>query len=121
VEKHFTLDKSMEGPDHNFALEPDELDRMISSIRRTEKVLGSGEVDILDEEKELHEIARRRIHAANDIEKGDIITENDIEVLRSGRREKGLEPKFYENIIGLEAAESIHKGNGITWKNVRNK
>lgn len=121
VEKHFTLDKSMEGPDHNFALEPDELDRMISSIRRTEKVLGSGEVDILDEEKELHEIARRRIHAANDIGKGDIITENDVEVLRSGRREKGLEPKFYENIIGLEAAESIHKGNGITWKNVRNK
>lgn len=118
VEKHFTLDKSMEGPDHNFALEPDELDRMVSSIRRTEKVLGSGEVQILDEEKELHEIARRRIHAANDIEKGDIITENDIEILRSGKREKGLEPKFYEEIIGAEAKETIAKGKGIVWENL---
>ncbi len=118
VEKHFTLDKSMEGPDHNFALEPDELDRMVSSIRRTEKVLGSGEVQILDEEKELHEIARRRIHAANDIEKGDIITENNIEILRSGKREKGLDPKFYEEIIGAEAKETIAKGKGIVWDNL---
>ncbi len=121
VEKHFTLDKSMEGPDHDFALEPDELDRMVSAIRRTEKALGSGEVKVLDDERELHEIARRRIHAATDIEKGDTITEDDIEVLRSGQREKGLEPKFHEKIIGLEANEKITKGNGITWKNVREK
>jgi len=118
VEKHFTLDKSMEGPDHEFALEPDELDKMVSAIRKTEKVLGRGEVDVLDAEEELHEIARRRIHAARDIEEGEFISEDDIEVLRSGRRKKGLEPKFYEEVVGRTAETGIEKGEGVTWEDI---
>jgi N-acetylneuraminate synthase len=120
VEKHFTLDKSMEGPDHEFALEPDELDEMVTAIRKTEKVLGSGEVDVLDAEEELHEIARRRIHAARDIESGETISEEDVEVLRSGKRKKGLEPKFYEEVVGNEAKKAISEGEGVTWEDVRN-
>jgi N-acetylneuraminate synthase len=116
VEKHFTLDNSMEGPDHEFALEPDELDEMVTAIRETEKVLGSGEVDVLDAEEELHEIARRRIHAARDIESGETISEEDVEVLRSGKRKKGLEPKHYENVLGMKAKKIIKKGEGLTWK-----
>jgi N-acetylneuraminate synthase len=120
VEKHFTLDNSMEGPDHEFALEPDELDEMVTAIRKTEKVLGSGEVDVLDAEEELHEIARRRIHAARDIESGETISEEDVEVLRSGKRKKGLEPKFYEEVVGNEAKKAISEGEGVTWEDVRN-
>jgi len=121
VEKHFTLDKSMEGPDHALALEPDGLDTMVSSIRRTEKVLGSGEVTVLDDEKELQDLARRRIHAVREIEQGETITEDDIEILRSGKRKKGLEPKFYNKIIGTESSETISKGDGIVWENIRKK
>jgi N,N'-diacetyllegionaminate synthase len=118
VEKHFTLDKSMEGPDHEFALEPDELDEMVTAIRKTEKVLGSGEVEVLKAEEELHEIARRRIHASRDIEEGEVISEDEIEVLRSGRRKKGLEPKFYEEVVGRTAKTGIEKGEGVTWEDI---
>jgi sialic acid synthase SpsE len=92
----------------------------VTAIRKTEKVLGSGEVDVLDAEEELHEIARRRIHAARDIEAGEVISEEDVEVLRSGKRKKGLEPKFYEEVVGNEAKKAISEGEGVTWEDVRN-
>ena len=119
VEKHFTLDKSMEGPDHEFALEPDELNEMVDAVRKTEKVLGEGAVEVLNAEKELHEIARRRIHAARDIKEGETISENDIAILRSGRNKAGAEPKFYEHIIGKETKKKINEGDGICLNNVR--
>jgi len=119
VEKHFTLDNSMEGPDHGFALEPDELNEMVDAVRRTEAALGDGTVEVLDAEKELHEIARRRIHAARDIEVGEVISEEDIEVLRSGRRKRGAKPKFYEEMIGKETKKKITEGDGVSLKDVR--
>jgi N-acetylneuraminate synthase len=119
VEKHFTLDKSMEGPDHQFALEPDELDRMVSSIRRTERVLGTDEKTVLDVESELHDVARRRIHASRDIEEGKRIESGDFEILRPGSRNRGLDPKFADEILGARARRDIEKGEGITWDNVR--
>ena len=119
VEKHFTLDNSMEGPDHQFALEPDELDRMISAIRDTEQALGSGEKRVLDVEQELYEKARRAIHAIRDIEAGDVISDEDVKVLRPGEKEAGLDPKFYDEIIGETAARNIEEGNGIQWDDIR--
>lgn len=115
VEKHFTLDNSMEGPDHQFALEPDELDRMVSAIRNTEKALGSGEKRVLDVEQELYEKARRAIHAVRDIEGGDVILDEDVKVLRPGEKDSGLDPKFYDEIIGETAVRHIEKGSGIQW------
>jgi N-acetylneuraminate synthase len=119
VEKHFTLDKSMEGPDHQFALEPDELDQMISVIRDTEKALGSGEKRVLDIEEELYEKARRAIHAVRDIDAGDVISEEDVKVLRPGEKETGLDPKFYEDIIGESTVRSVKKGEGIQWDDIK--
>jgi sialic acid synthase SpsE len=75
-------------------------------------------VDVLDAEEELHEIARRRIHAARDIEEGETITEEDIEVLRSGKHKKGLEPKFYEEVLGRRAKTEIEEGEGVTGEDV---
>jgi N-acetylneuraminate synthase len=119
VEKHFTLDNSMEGPDHQFALEPDELNRMITAIRNTEKALGSGEKRVLDVEQELYEKARRAIHAVRDIEAGDVISDEDVKVLRPGEKEAGLDPKFYDEIVGETAVRYIEKGNGIQWGDIR--
>jgi len=119
VEKHFTIDKSMKGPDHEYALEPDELDQMISAIRDTEQVLGSGEKRVLDVEEELYEKARRAIHTIQDVEEGDIISEENVKVLRPGEKEAGLDPKFYDEIIGETAVRSVEKGEGLQWNDVR--
>ncbi|MFC7071595.1 N-acetylneuraminate synthase family protein [Halovenus rubra] len=119
VEKHITLDKSMEGPDHQFALEPDELNRMISAIRDTEQVLGSREKRVIGVEKELYEKARRAIHAICDIEAGETISSEDIKVLRPGEKEAGLDPKFYDEIVGETAGRDIETGNGIQWDDIR--
>lgn len=118
VEKHFTLDNSMEGPDHEFALEPDELDEMVTAIRTTETVLGKSEKTVLDIEMELYEKARRAIHAATDIAAGETLTESNIIVLRPGERETGLHPQFYDEIIGTTASDSIPSGDGIQWEHL---
>jgi N-acetylneuraminate synthase len=115
VEKHFTLDRSMDGPDHEFALEPDELDQMVSAIRATEQALGSPEKSVLNVERELHRKARRAVHAVEDIEAGDELTETNVKVLRPGEREPGLHPKFYDDILGAEAARDIQMNEGIKW------
>lgn len=119
IEKHITLDKSMEGPDHQFALEPGELDRMVTAIRDTEQALGSGEKRVLDVEKELYEKARRAIHAVRDIDEGDVISEDDVKVLRPGEEEAGLAPKFYDDIIGKTASRRIKQGEGIQWDTIK--
>lgn len=118
VEKHFTLDKSMEGPDHEFALEPDELDQMVSAIRDTEAAIGSGNKSVLEVEWELHEKARRAIHATEDIKAGGELTEENLKILRPGGREPGLSPKFYHEIVGMTVNHDIQKGDGIKWEDL---
>jgi N-acetylneuraminate synthase len=118
VEKHFTLDNSMKGPDHQFALEPDELDRMISAIRDTERALGSGEKRVLDIEEELYEKARRAIHATDDIQEGDEFTSENIKILRPGTREAGIDPKFYDEVLGDTASRAVENGDGIQWEDI---
>lgn len=118
VEKHFTLDKSMEGPDHQFALEPDELDRMITAIRDTEEALGSPDKNVLDIEMESYEKGRRTIQAAVNIDSGERITENKINILRSGNRKKGLHPKYYDEILGMRVIDDIQTTDGIQWSDL---
>jgi N-acetylneuraminate synthase len=118
IEKHFTLDKSMEGPDHQFALEPDELEAMVTAIRDTESVLGSGEKQVLDLESELYEVARRAIHAVEDIEVGETFTRENVKVLRPGKQQTGLHPGHYDEILGKKASKNISEGEGILWETV---
>lgn len=118
VEKHFTLDKSMDGPDHTFALDPDELTQMVTAVRQTETALGTGEKSIQETERELHEVARRRIHAKAEIATGDTFTRENTAVLRSGHQSKGLQPKFFDEILGKRAKGDVSKGEGITWDDV---
>jgi len=115
IEKHFTLNRNLPGPDHPFALEPDELKQMISYIRKAENSLGGGEKEILAEEKELHNFATRSIQAIKNISKGDILREGEnFEILRPGNRIRGLDARFLEQVQGKKAIKDIKIGDGVT-------
>ena len=115
IEKHFTLDKNLPGPDHSFAITPQELELMVKSIRQADKTKGNGKKMILDEEQELLLFAKRRIQAIKDIRKGDILKEGfNFEVLRPGNRIRGLEPRFLDKINGAKSTKDVLKGDGIT-------
>lgn len=118
IEKHFTLDRGMEGPDHSFALEPDELDEMVTAIRRTTTALGDGNKKIEVAETELSEKARRFIQATDDIAVDDTLTEKNIGIVGPGEREPGLKPKHFEDLLGQSATRAIERGEGIKREDV---
>ena len=114
IEKHFTLDKSLPGPDHSFALNPSELSLMIKTIRKTEKAIGDGIKKILKSEEELRNFAVRSIQATRDISKGEIFQENfNIDILRSGNQNRGADPRFLLKIIDKKSNRDIKIGDGV--------
>ncbi|MFA5412009.1 MAG: N-acetylneuraminate synthase family protein [Candidatus Micrarchaeia archaeon] len=113
IEKHFTLDNSLPGPDHKFALEPGELKLLVEYIRGTEKALGTEEKFVLPEEKELYDFAKRSIHAIRNIRKGEIFSSENVAALRPGKAGRGLPPKYLEQIIGKKAKRDIAAWKGI--------
>ena len=100
IEKHFTLDKNMEGPDHKASLEPDELKAMVSAIRNIELAIGEGKKTASASEKRNIGIVRKSIVAACDIKKGDVLTEEKLTVKRPGT---GISPMKWEDVIGTTA------------------
>ena len=100
IEKHFTLDKNMEGPDHKASIEPDELKAMVSSIRNVEKAFGNGIKEPQEAEKKNIEIARKSIVAKRDIKKGEKLT---IENLACKRPGNGISPMRWDKIVGTIA------------------
>ena len=115
IEKHFTLDRNLPGPDHAFALIPSELELMIKSIRKAELTRGSGEKTILNEELELRHFATRSIQAIKDISKGDTLQEGiNFEVLRPGKRSRGVEARFLDVVNGKRSKKDVKSGDGIT-------
>lgn len=113
VEKHFTLDRDMDGPDHKSSLQPDELKKMVAGIRIIEKSLGSGHKKLNREETEIRKVARKSIVAERDIKKGSLIEESMIAIKRPGT---GIEPEYWEKIIGRTARTTIKKDIPITWE-----
>ncbi len=118
VEKHFTISNRLSGPDHKFALEPKELKEMVSSIRKAESALGSSTKRVQEIEKELYSFARRRVHATRNIKKGEIFTKQNIAVLRSGKSRPGLEPKYFEWVLGRRAVNDIRESEGVRKEDV---
>ena len=104
IEKHFTLDRNMQGPDHKASLEPDELKVMVSAIRNIEKALGSSEKKVTDSERKNIAIARKSIVAATNIKKGEIFTEENITVKRPGT---GISPMRWEEVLGTKAVRDF--------------
>ncbi len=97
IEKHFTLDKNMEGPDHKASLEPDELKQMAESIRNVEKAFGDGKKEPQQAELKNIAIARKSIVAKCNIKKGEIFTEKNLTTKRPGN---GISPMKWDDIIG---------------------
>lgn len=114
IEKHFTRDRKLPGPDHTFALEPKELEQMIKSIRSADETKGIGKKEILDDEKELREFATRSIQAIKNIKKGEIFRfEDNFSILRSGKRKRGLDARYLYEVNGKISITNIEKGDGI--------
>lgn len=97
IEKHFTLDKNMEGPDHKASLEPEELKKMVTGIRNIEKALGKKQKEVTESEKKNKDIARKSIVAKKNIKKGEIFTEENLTVKRPGN---GISSMQWDEVIG---------------------
>lgn len=100
IEKHFTLDRGMEGPDHKASLEPKELSAMVSAIRNVEKAMGDGIKKATASETKNMQVARKSIVAAKPIKKGEIFTTENIAVKRPG---SGISPMRWDEIVGSMA------------------
>lgn len=100
IEKHFTLDKNLPGPDHKASLEPQELKAMVSAIRNIEIALGDGVKRASSNEQKNMQVARKSIVALTDIQQGDVFTEHNLTVKRPGT---GISPMRWNEIIGQVA------------------
>ncbi len=114
VEKHFTLDRKLPGPDHPFAIEPGELRDMVRQIREVEAALGDGtKLGPAPEEMEMHEKARRSLIAARAIPRGTTIDRSMITIKRPGF---GIRPKFVDLVVGRVAKVDIAEDAVLTWE-----
>ena len=114
IEKHYTLDNRLPGPDHAFAILPDELARLVAAVRAAEDALGDGIKAVLPVERELAAYARRGLQAIRPIRKGDVLKEGDaFAVLRPGGQPRGVEPYRRDAVEGARAARDIGLGEGI--------
>lgn len=115
IEKHFTLDKMMDGPDHKASLEPDELKQMVISIRNIEQALGTGVKLPTDSERKNIEIARKSIHLAKDLQSGHIISETDLVIKRPGN---GINPMLINEIVGCKLKSNVVKDSLLHLKDI---
>ena len=110
IEKHFTLDKNMEGPDHKASLEPQELKQMVTSIRNIEMALGDGIKRPNASEQKNAEVVLKRIIASKPIKKGETLSENNLSLLRSS---EGLPAKYWDLVIGKAAKKDYETDQPI--------
>ncbi len=110
IEKHFTINRNMEGPDHKASLEPSELKKMVRSIRNVEMAMGDGVKTPTDSEMKNIIAARKSIVAGMDIARGEIFTERNLSVKRPGN---GVSPLLWDDVIGSRAKKDYKKDDLI--------
>lgn len=114
IEKHYTLDNHLPGPDHAFAVEPDELKAMVLAIRAAEQVGGTGAKQVLPQEEELYWYARRGLQATRAINAGEALLEGEnFDTLRPGKQRRGIHPQHLPQVCGGRATRNIALGDGI--------
>jgi sialic acid synthase SpsE len=111
IEKHFTIDRDLPGPDHRASLQPDELSAMVRGIRNVEQALGNGRKEPAASEADTAAAARRSLVAACDIPAGTALTENVIAIKRPGT---GMPPSMRTSIVGRTAKNDIRAGTVLT-------
>ena len=110
IEKHFTLDRNMEGPDHKASLEPNELKTMVTAIRNVEQALGASEKIVSTSEMKNKSIARKSIVAARHIDIGEVLTEANLTIKRPGN---GVSPMRWKEVIGTKASRTYEADDKI--------
>ena len=115
IEKHFTLNKKDKGPDHPHSMEPNEFKYMVDSIRELERAMGSTRKNVVAEESETVFVQRRCLYAKNNLIKGQVITEDDIDVLRPAL---GIPPKYKSIVIGKRVNKNIPARDPIFWEDL---
>lgn len=115
IEKHFTLDRNLDGPDHQASLSIEELAEMVRGIRAVEKAMGSAVKAPTEAELAVRAVARRSISAARDLRNGDVLSADDLTLLRPA---SGIEPKFLDEIVGRILASPVKAGQAITWRDL---
>jgi N-acetylneuraminate synthase/N,N'-diacetyllegionaminate synthase len=113
IEKHFTTDRNLPGPDHRASLEPDELKHMVNAIRNIEKALGTGIKTPSASEMQNVNVARKSIHLSVSKKKDQFITTEDLIMLRPG---DGISPMEYKRVVGKKIRFDLPAGHKITWK-----
>jgi N,N'-diacetyllegionaminate synthase len=112
IEKHFTLDRSLAGPDHSASLEPEELKLLIRNIRDVESAMGDGIKAPTAAEQNIRSIARRSVCAAGNLPKGHVLTATNLELLRPA---DGIAPKYFNKLQGRILARDVKKGISFQW------
>lgn len=112
IEKHFTLDRSVEGPDSPFSLEPAEFKKMVEEVRFAESALGEVRYGTVHSESKSR-VFRRSLFSAEAIKKGELLTEKNVRSVRPGY---GLHPRYYDVILGKRAACDIERGTPLSWE-----
>lgn len=115
IEKHFCISREIENPDASFSMEPNEFKQMVKDIRLSEGAIGNVNYEISSGEM-TNRIFRRSIFVVRDIKEGDLFSEENIRVIRPAY---GLEPKYYEEIIGKIAARKLERGTPLEWNMVK--
>jgi N-acetylneuraminate synthase/N,N'-diacetyllegionaminate synthase len=115
VEKHFTLDKGLPGPDHQASLDPEELRALVTAVRRVELALGDGRKRPQPEEANTRQVARRSLFAARDIVAGSRLAEDDLMALRPAG---GIPPTAFDMVLGRGVVHTIPVGTMLAWSDL---
>lgn len=115
IEKHFTLDRDLPGPDHKASMNPEEFAELVQAIRNVEKSLGDGIKRCMPSEEDTKSVARKSLVVQEDLQPGDVLTEENLTVKRPGT---GIPPKYYSLLIGKTVKTEIKEDNVLTWNDV---
>jgi N,N'-diacetyllegionaminate synthase len=115
IEKHFTLDKNLPGPDHKASLEPHEFKQLVKSIRIVEKSLGDGVKRCMPSEENTKEVARKSLVVSQNLKPGDILTRKNLAIKRPGT---GIQPKDYNLLLGKTVKREVKQDQVLTWDDV---
>jgi N,N'-diacetyllegionaminate synthase len=116
LEKHFTLDKKMKGPDHKLSASPIQMKELVQRVRQIEEIIGDGQKKPQKCEMEGLIAIRRSIITKKDLKKGETITVNSIKIARPA---KGIEPKFFDKLIGRKILKNIPNNTPLKWNQIK--
>ena len=115
IEKHFTLDKSMAGPDHKASSTPLEFAELVRNVRRAEQMLGSARKICQPEERQMATVSRKSLTLARDIKTGETLKDLDVQLMRPG---SGIDASHISKIVGQKARISLNAGHQLKWSDI---